>query len=702
MGMARQTRSANGHIEPIEDENEQLNNALDNKTNLSSKKRKRNSIPEIDDAVTIKQSRTGTEELTTREDNNKQEANSTLPLSGDLPLNDDDAQKILDILDMVDTQGLLDRVFPLDDVLGVRSTSASTSKTPANTYSLRTLLTEARDHTLRICKSAVKHLYPLSSQPRSKMSPIALQQRQFCELALSLLEQASFRNTNALSLDIESVLSDRKSEVDGQSESSRTKYALVQKLPTGELWTSLNTDFVDSDDKPLTDLGTGYAQLAAILPSSSSSKPVPTFGDLHSGKKQNSLYKPPTSRRISCGTFLDYGPYASFAPTFDNDGGDIGQLGVSSVLWRGHEKSQAREKARILKERMQQKLAQQAQNIPEPVDAMEVDSIDTGANEFERMKDRRKELIERTVGIDESRAVLDTFDALDREEQLEMLLQLNARALLRLNELQRERLCSIKGNSTDIKIGSEEWNLAEKIMDSLVMIASLRPRKPDGSTSALIPSSSTLHALHGILPSQPSQGWYGTLSENRGLAVRDDTTILVKPTNQTSTTTSAPVPAPVPQTPASTYSPYTNYSQYRPGASLYATPGQTSNYYPNTYYSNTPQAQKGTSVLRSRLGTPTPNTVPTSITGSTYSPYSSAYNATNPIRAVANTVSTPIKTSANGWATTTSMASALASTGYALPPHMRTIGSQPPMSPLSTQNYTLASHASTPTPSSNA
>lgn len=293
------------------------------------------------------------------------------------------------------------------------------------------------------------------------MSPIALQQRQFCELALSLLEQASFRNTNALSLDIESVLSDRKSEVDGQSESSRTKYALVQKLPTGELWTSLDTDFVDSDDKPLTDLGTGYAQLAAILPSSSSSKPVPTFGDLHSGKKQNSLYKPPTSRRISCGTFLDYGPYASFAPTFDNDGGDIGQFGVSSVLWRGHEKSQAREKARILKERMQQKLAAQAKNIPEPVDAMEVDSIDTGANEFERMKDRRKELIERTVGIDESQAVLDTFDALDREEQLEMLLQLNARALLRLNELQRERLCSIKGNSTDIKIGSEEWNLGE-------------------------------------------------------------------------------------------------------------------------------------------------------------------------------------------------------------------------------------------------
>ena len=41
--MARQTRSANGHIEPIEDENEQLNNVLDNKTNLSSKKRKRNS-----------------------------------------------------------------------------------------------------------------------------------------------------------------------------------------------------------------------------------------------------------------------------------------------------------------------------------------------------------------------------------------------------------------------------------------------------------------------------------------------------------------------------------------------------------------------------------------------------------------------------------------------------------------------------------
>lgn len=51
----------------------------------------------------------------------------------------------------IDKQGLLDRVFPLDDVLGpTLISSPSSSKTPSDSYSLRTLLKEASDHPLRV------------------------------------------------------------------------------------------------------------------------------------------------------------------------------------------------------------------------------------------------------------------------------------------------------------------------------------------------------------------------------------------------------------------------------------------------------------------------------------------------------------------------------------------------------------------------
>lgn len=51
----------------------------------------------------------------------------------------------------VDTQGLLDRVFPLDNVVRNKgSSSPSSSKTLADSSSLRMLLKESGDHPLRV------------------------------------------------------------------------------------------------------------------------------------------------------------------------------------------------------------------------------------------------------------------------------------------------------------------------------------------------------------------------------------------------------------------------------------------------------------------------------------------------------------------------------------------------------------------------
>jgi hypothetical protein len=203
------------------------------------------------------------------------------------------------------------------------------------------------------------------------------------------------------------VIPEHKPEMDAGEEeeeasSQRRKYALVQRLPTGDLWTSLDSDLVGSESKPLVDCDTGYAELVAVLPSAPSSHAPPTLGDIHAEKALTNRLKPLTSQRISCGSFLHYGPHASFAPSFDSDSGDIGYNAVTNVLWRRHEKGKAREKARILGERMRQKMAQEVAESMD-VDDMEVaEPAEAKEKEAERRREARKALVEKTFNEDEA------------------------------------------------------------------------------------------------------------------------------------------------------------------------------------------------------------------------------------------------------------------------------------------------------------
>jgi hypothetical protein len=73
---------------------------------------------------------------------------------------------------------------------------------------------------------------------------------------------------------------------------------------------------------------------------------------------------------------------------------------------------------------------------------------------------------------------------------------------------------------------------ASDILDSLVLLTSLRPRVSGSESSApppLIPPSSMLHRLHQTLPIKPSKGWYGSLPSANPIALRDDTTLRVRP-----------------------------------------------------------------------------------------------------------------------------------------------------------------------------
>ncbi|KAL5534594.1 hypothetical protein ACEPAG_1057 [Sanghuangporus baumii] len=765
--MARATRSTTAIVEKHEDENQDPSGTPPPVTAKPSKtvnkKRKRTQGTDSDDLPSAKQNKTNEEEETPEKGEDVlllQQDPAHLPLAGDLPMADEDAQKILEILEVADTQGLLDRVFPVEDARlpKLPSSSPSSSKTTSDSYSLRTLLKESKDHPLRVYRSVIKQLYPISSQPRARISPPAAHQLRFCQLALSLIEQASRRTIDVLSLKPEHILPVKGEEDDTEKDvdTRRRKYALVQRLPTGDLWTSLDSDLTGSDTKPLSQLGTGHAELVAVLPSSSSSKPIPTLGELHADKKVQTKYKPPTTRHVSCGSYLDYGPYASFAPAFDSDGADVGRIGLSDVLWRRHVKGKAREKARILGDRLRSKLALRAADVMEIDEVVEADPAEVKDAGLRKEAGKRRELLEKLFAPEESEALQEVLDALECEENVGEMLLHNAKALVQLQELQRERLQSENGGSKDVEVGSEEWNLAQMIMDSLTLLASLRPRKLDGTVSATLPPVSVLRVLQQTLPSEASQGWHGTLSESRGLAVRDDTTLRVKGPLEnvqsliTATAPTAMSSASTTQTPAPPYPSNYTYAAFQqhyrtvptqnqgylgsaysqtaatPQPQNAQTPYQTQTQYggSNQYsYSAWLQSQAaagslvGTPTPGSRKGTPgpQPTTAATStLANSTYLPYTSALAATTsatPSRAVANTISA--KPATNGWSTsavTPGTPSPIANV-YTLPPHFRASGLAAPSSPLpspavlasASQNYLSGYQAAATTgPSTNA
>lgn len=100
--MARSTRSANAHQDKFDEENEKPNNISlpANKAKVATKKRKRTSGVDSDDLPIAKQPRSDDEETTTVVKDEETQTTVYPPFAGDMSLKDDDAQKILDILDM--------------------------------------------------------------------------------------------------------------------------------------------------------------------------------------------------------------------------------------------------------------------------------------------------------------------------------------------------------------------------------------------------------------------------------------------------------------------------------------------------------------------------------------------------------------------------------------------------------------------------
>ncbi|KAG1716775.1 hypothetical protein ID866_373 [Astraeus odoratus] len=746
--MARATRSAAAQHHQERDRQPDPSTATRPKP--STKKRKRPSLPDNDDQPPPKQHLAENGIKDERNDDTDENLSvrklPDLELAGDVPMDPSDAQQILDILDLIDTQGLLDRVFPLpsSDLSG-----PSTSKSQSGTYSLRTLLRESSQHPLHVLRTAVQNLFPISYNSRSRTSSPAAQQLRFCHLAQSLLDQASCHSV-PLPLDIETILSDVPEpppENDNKpamgsphpekpSHNHRNrKYALMQRLPSGTWWSSLNSDLIPTNIKAISDMQTANAALVAVLPSSSNLPPSEvctpgstapekpssiTLGTYSTKKPPGHKQKLPGPRRVSCGSFLDYGPYTSFAPSFDQDGVEVGRGVLGEVLWSWEE----RKKRWAEQDRCNSEIAgiDRSGDVSSPLQDTQqtvvVNGIDTPPQMDELVDD---DSFEGLFSKEQIRLLKEALVNLELEDAIQELLERNARALKRLGELQNLRLMAA-GGFTPVQEGSEEWEIAQGIYDSLTLLTSLRPRSSSTDVPPLVPSASALRKLHRTLPTAPTQGWYGTLPPARPTALRDDSTLYIKSTATTlpSSTPAASTPTSTAQTTPSTTvtpaQPYPAYSYnyaapYRTGYQFKASPtyypnayttpatGQTqtsSQYYPSQQYSTTgqqqyayswyqytPQAQaaNATSAAATATTAQTGTSQPVPALPTSYASFFSANAQTPGQRAVANTVLTatsaakPYQPAAGVATSTTWPAGATATAGYvtpsALPPHMR-------------------------------
>ncbi|KAL1699389.1 hypothetical protein EV121DRAFT_216312 [Schizophyllum commune] len=552
--MARATRSAVDH-EKVEDEGAAL--PPQKSTKSAGKKRKR--VAGEDEEPLAKQQRSESADA----DAAKAPTPVALPYAGDAHMPQEDAQKMLDVLEAIDDQCLLDRVFPLP-IEPISSEPTS--------HSLRNLLQNPSQYPLSAFRHAIRSLRPISAHFSSRTESPAARQEYFCDRASALLEDIS-RHIVPLSLDqdVASLLPDESGPSEEPSfdfPRAPTRYALVQHLPTGDLWTSLNSDSVD--DKDIKDLSIGYAELVAVIPEAApepaSLKNVPTLGS-YCARTYPKTRVPMEPRVWTCGSFIDYGPYTSFAPEFEQDAMEIGREQLGEVIWYEEERRRIRKlqnaqrKARALRAKMQAEASTSTSNG-------EGSSTDVVMGEVAETEpvDWRKQL-EGLLPEEAIEGVMDALQTAELETTVQELLERNVRAIERLEDLQRARLTAYGGEKSTVEEGSEEWELAQNITNSLTLLMSLRPRKSGSSTdeAPLIPPDHVLHKLTATLPTNATAGCRGTLPAGKS-AARDNSTLKVRPV-VAPVANGAPATPSTPQAPSQYYS--SSYGGYQPKQPAY-------------------------------------------------------------------------------------------------------------------------------------
>ena len=216
----------------------------------------------------------------------------------------------------------------------------------------------------------------------------------------------------------------------GNPSSSHSNYALVQHLPSGDWWSSLTS--LPSPSK----LQTAKAELVAVLPSPSSSFENSATLASYSSKSfpQKKIHQ--SHRIVSTGAFLNYGPFSSFAPSFDQDIELVGRRELGQVLFYQEEKMRSR-----------QTLHDTSSILDTPKDRPDPPQNDNFVSELD---------LDFLLPPDQVHSLKAALNSLELENSVQKLLERNQRALERLEELQSQRLTNHP--TTNAEEGSEEWD----------------------------------------------------------------------------------------------------------------------------------------------------------------------------------------------------------------------------------------------------
>lgn len=236
----------------------------------------------------------------------------------------------------------------------------------------------------------------------------------------------------------------------------------MQKFSGNEWWTSLNSEFgapsIGLDGTTLKDLGTAHAELISILPAPSSTPettniniPIPNLGSYAAKKVATFNSKGYGPRRTSTGRFLDYGSFASFAPTYEGAGVEVGRRTLAETVWRWEQRRKMREA-----ERSNVQLEEAGDVAME--DIQEVESTDKAKTDVVKVAEDSLDGLLPPEEISSIKAALGT---LELEDMVQELLERNQRALRRLAELQKARLGAEGGGTSQVEEGSEEWETGE-------------------------------------------------------------------------------------------------------------------------------------------------------------------------------------------------------------------------------------------------
>lgn len=229
----------------------------------------------------------------------------------------------------------------------------------------------------------------------------------------------------------------------------------MQHLPTGDYWTSIDSHspLASSSSRDIKDLPTAYAELVAILPSSSSlsTKPPPTLATYHPTKSAVSKKPLPAQLRVTTGSFLDYGIWSSFAPTFDQDGERVGKRELGEAIYYKQERTRQREAA-------QRERREGTGTIIEVHDS-DIEMLQEAPQNITKIDiDPELEGLLPPEGV---QSLKSTIENLEFENSIQELLDRNHRALERLEDLQIERLSAEGGASSLVEEGSEEWDTGQ-------------------------------------------------------------------------------------------------------------------------------------------------------------------------------------------------------------------------------------------------